>query len=66
MGHVIRDLQADRAEQLFLEVSEQNLPALNLYRDLGFRQVGRREGYYRSSAPGIAPAGALVMQLDLR
>ena len=38
-----------RAEisNLFLEVAEDNLAAVNLYRQLGFRDVGRRKDYYR-------------------
>lgn len=31
---------------LHLEVAENNLKALRLYRRLGFQQVGRRKGYY--------------------
>jgi ribosomal-protein-alanine N-acetyltransferase len=65
MDHAIRELQRERADRLFLEVSERNTPALDLYRKLGFRQVGRREGYYRSLNEG-EPVGALVMELDLR
>lgn len=29
-----------------LEVRESNIPALNLYQDIGFEAVGRRKGYY--------------------
>lgn len=32
--------------EVFLEVRESNLPALQLYRRHGFVPVGRREGYY--------------------
>ena len=66
MDHAIRELQRERADRLFLEVSERNTPALDLYRKLGFRQVGRREGYYRLQQAGRRTAGALVMELDLR
>lgn len=31
---------------VFLEVRESNLAARRLYRSLGFREVGRRRGYY--------------------
>jgi ribosomal-protein-alanine N-acetyltransferase len=34
------------AEDMFLEVAEDNPVAQSLYRSLGFRQVGRRRGYY--------------------
>lgn len=33
---------------LVLEVRESNEAAIRLYRDLGFRLLGRRNGYYRS------------------
>lgn len=43
----MRQACAGGAEALFLEVAEDNLPALTLYLGLGFGAVGRREGYYR-------------------
>ena len=64
MDAVLRVLHAQRAESLFLEVDEANGPALALYRRLGFREVGRREGYYKSEDG--ARTGALVMRRDLR
>jgi ribosomal-protein-alanine N-acetyltransferase len=64
MDAVLRHLHSERAEALFLEVDETNLPALALYRRLGFRDVGRREGYY-SSREG-RKTSALVMRRDLR
>jgi len=38
---------SERVFQVFLEVRESNAPAVAFYQGLGFRQVGRREGYYR-------------------
>ena len=35
------------AVQVFLEVRESNDAALAFYRGMGFRQIGRRAGYYR-------------------
>jgi [ribosomal protein S18]-alanine N-acetyltransferase len=46
---------------IFLEVEEGNQPALRLYRRAGFRQVGRREGYYQESKG----AAALILRRDL-
>lgn len=48
---------------LFLEVAEDNLPALKLYRRVGFTEVGRRKGYY--ARQGGAPATALIMKRPL-
>jgi len=64
MDAVLRQLHADRAAALFLEVDETNAAALALYRRLAFREVARRPGYYaHKDAP---KTGALVMRRDLR
>lgn len=49
--------------QVFLEVEEGNVAAERLYRHLGFREVGRRKGYYPKSGGGRATA--IAMRLDL-
>lgn len=64
MDAVLRELHGERAEALFLEVDETNMPAIALYRRFGFQEVGRRANYYHSSEHG--PRGALVMRRDLR
>lgn len=64
MEAVLRELHAQRAEALFLEVDETNHAALALYRRLGFAEVARRPAYY--DRPGQARADALVMRRDLR
>ena len=61
---MLRELHAERAEALFLEVDETNVPALALYRRLGFREVGKRPAYYDRAEGGRS--GALVMRRDLR
>lgn len=48
---------------IFLEVDENNAPAIRLYRKAGFREVGRRAGYYPEQ--GGKPANALVLRRDL-
>jgi ribosomal-protein-alanine N-acetyltransferase len=51
------------AARMFLEVAEDNRPALALYRALGFAVAGRRPGYY--GKPGKPRTDALLMALDL-
>ena len=46
---------------VFLEVAEDNVPARRLYRRAGFRDVGRREGYY----PEGKGSAALVLRRGL-
>ena len=55
---------ADGAEALFLEVAQDNAPALALYRGAGFTEAGRRKGYYRRPAPA-EPIDALVLRRRL-
>lgn len=47
------------AARCFLEVRPGNRPAIELYRRLGFDEIGRRSGYYADGAD------ALVMAVDL-
>ncbi len=47
------------ADRMLLDVAEDNLAALALYRRAGYRETGRRRGYYRSGAT------AILMDLDL-
>lgn len=39
-------LAALQVERLFLEVGAQNTPARRLYSSMGFKEIGRRAGYY--------------------
>ena len=52
------------ARVMFLEVDEDNAPALALYKHFGFIKVGQRTGYYRRN--GGAQATAIVMRKALR
>jgi len=60
--HIDRQVRY-RIRSLFLEVAEDNEPAIALYRRRGFEQVGRRKGYYRM--PDSAPVDAIVMRKQL-
>jgi ribosomal-protein-alanine N-acetyltransferase len=66
LGGQLLDLHLRRLAGLgigtvFLEVAEDNVPARHLYRRAGFRDVGRREGYY----PEGQGSAALVLRRDL-
>lgn len=54
------------AGRIFLEVAEDNSPALGLYRDLGFAEVGRRPGYYRRRVSGQGAGAGAVAALVMR
>ena len=51
------------AQALFLEVADDNAPAIGLYEAAGFSRAGLRRGYYHRGPAGAADA--LVMRLDL-
>ncbi|MCP5143850.1 MAG: ribosomal protein S18-alanine N-acetyltransferase [Gammaproteobacteria bacterium] len=50
MDELLRIARRHKAEDMYLEVRPSNLAALSLYKQLGFRQIGMRRGYY--PAPG--------------
>jgi len=52
-----------RAETILLEVRPSNQAAINLYRKLGFRQIGIRKDYYPARFGGREDA--IMLQLDL-
>jgi ribosomal-protein-alanine N-acetyltransferase len=57
----LRRLVGLGTQAVFLEVHEGNVPARRLYQRAGFRDVGRREGYY----PEGKGATALILRRDL-
>jgi ribosomal-protein-alanine N-acetyltransferase len=59
----LRRLAGLGANAVFLEVDEDNEPARRLYRRAGFREVGRRPGYYQQGRDHAATA--LVLRRDL-
>lgn len=59
----LRKLAGARVRRVFLEVDEANAAACRLYRRAGFREVGRRPGYYGGGAR--ARTAALVLRRDL-
>jgi [ribosomal protein S18]-alanine N-acetyltransferase len=64
MDAVLERLHAERANALFLEVEETNVPALALYRRLRFEEVGRRPAYYAGTDG--KRTSALILKRALR
>lgn len=62
MERAAAGIQAAGGRSIFLEVAEDNAPALRLYAGLGYHTVGFRPGYYRR---GAGVADARVMRLTL-
>ena len=62
LRHLLQQLQAAHIEILFLEVRPSNPAAVHLYESEGFRQIGRRPGYYQAAD---GREDALVMSLRI-
>ncbi len=56
--------RAAGARRLMLEVAEDNAAARAFYASTGFREAGRRRGYYRAQ-PGAAARDAIVLSKEL-
>lgn len=65
MAAVCAGLAENGVQMLFLEVGAQNHAASALYRAIGFKQAGAREGYYRD-ARGNPREAANILRLELR
>ena len=60
LSHILRDLYANAAKWVTLEVRKSNSIARKLYESIGFSEVGIRERYYSDNGED-----ALVMSLNL-
>lgn len=60
LGAVVQAAQARGAEEMLLEVAEDNFAAQALYSSCGFGVFARRKAYYARS--GAAPVDALLMK----
>ncbi|KQU55182.1 hypothetical protein ASG72_05515 [Bosea sp. Leaf344] len=63
LGAHLNQLARAGIRHVYLEVEDGNRPAEQLYRSLGFREVGRRQSYYAKSDG--SRASAVTMRLDL-
>jgi tRNA threonylcarbamoyladenosine biosynthesis protein TsaB len=59
LRHQAKDLASRGITRLFLEVGSHNLPALQLYAALGFKEAGLRKAYYESG-------DAVIMRMELK
>ena len=63
LARLLDKAEAQGAATAFLEVAEDNAPALRLYQASGFHEIGRRRGYYaRRDGPAV---DALVLSRTL-
>lgn len=46
LRHLVKDARGQGARQIFLEVRESNQPAIQMYLNQGFNEVGQRRHYY--------------------
>lgn len=60
---LIRSLRRAEITKLFLEVAADNIPALVLYKKMGFDEIGRRKGYYQRA--GAPAEDALNLALEI-
>lgn len=51
------------AVRIFLEVAAANLPARNLYKKYGFREVGQRKAYYEDGDDALVLSAALPLAM---
>jgi len=59
LNALIADCNTPGRPRIFLEVGQNNQPALGLYQACGFNRVGERPGYYRKR--GNAAEAAIIM-----
>ncbi len=59
LSKFLKELKEKGIEYVYLEVSEKNKNAFNLYKKLGFKEMEKREKYYKNGDD------ALVMRLRL-
>ena len=56
LNYAVKTERGHGLECLFLEVRSENIPARMLYRSFGFKEIGRRAGYYKNP-----PDDAIIM-----
>ncbi len=49
LGFLVEIAVTENCETMVLEVAENNIPAIALYKKFGFKAVGKRKGFYHNS-----------------
>ena len=62
LKHGLAHLKSRGAEEIFLDVGENNSGAIHLYEAVGFVRIGRRKGYYQHAS---SAEDAIVMKRAL-
>ncbi len=63
LNDFIDKIKAKGGKSIFLEVAKDNAPALHLYEKAGFKKIGIRPAYYKTS--DTPPVDAISMRLDI-
>ena len=53
LNELITIAEKQNCKTITLEVDENNLPAINLYKDFDFKEVGKRKNYYKNGNTAI-------------
>ena len=64
LSAIIDDLTMSAITKLFLEVAEDNISAINLYKSFAFDIIDKREAYYAKKGEKAAAALVMVRNLD--
>lgn len=49
LDFLIKEAKKQNIKNIFLEVNKNNFPALKLYKNFGFKEIGIRKNYYQNS-----------------
>jgi ribosomal-protein-alanine N-acetyltransferase len=65
LQHLLNMAKIHGADEIFLEVRESNISAIQLYKKYNFVEVGVRKGYYQPEVEGQPKQDAITMALPL-
>lgn len=63
MNDIINIARSKHSTKMYLEVRENNIPAINLYQKFGFSNIGTRKDYYLTKS---GKEDALVLALNIK